>query len=290
MSPDPNLQDPDGGFNGAGLESSGYGPATALTFNPITRQLEAARHIRAVDEFSELDQISELQFYEQKENRRQGDYSGTPVVSEERLAYEQSVIRNKNSDIRLDYWRSESDGTITLETWTRGADRLIDGVHVSSVSFYRSRIDPSTNETIGARIREANIPLSIVRETTRGGHVRERPETVSEFIESQRNAALHAGYHLGRFNSSALQERYERPQPVVLDLDGNGIPVTELAQSQHYVDGGDGLLHRTAWAAPGDGVLFFDVSGDGRIKEKREYVFTEWDPTSASDLDALRAA
>jgi len=79
------------------------------------------------------------------------------------------------------------------------------------------------------------------------------------------------------------------PKPIVLDLDGNGISVTELSQSAHYVDGGDGLKHRTAWAAAGDGVLFFDVSGDGQINEKREYVFTDWDPTATSDLEALRS-
>lgn len=79
------------------------------------------------------------------------------------------------------------------------------------------------------------------------------------------------------------------PKPIILDLDGNGLSVTELAQSTHFVDGGDGLQHRTAWAGVGDGVLFFDVSGDGQIKEKREYVFTEWDPTAASDLEALRS-
>jgi len=54
-----------------------------------------------------------------------------------------------------------------------------------------------------------------------------------------------------------------------------------------FVDGGDGLEHRTAWAGAGDGVLFFDVGGDGEITEQREYVFTEWDPTAGSDLEAL---
>ncbi|WP_300013561.1 FG-GAP-like repeat-containing protein [uncultured Roseobacter sp.] len=53
--------------------------------------------------------------------------------------------------------------------------------------------------------------------------------------------------------------------------------------------GGDGLLHRTAWAGDGDGVLFIDDDGDGAISEKKEYVFTEWDPTATDDLAALRA-
>ena len=29
------------------------------------------------------------------------------------------------------------------------------------------------------------------------------------------------------------------------------------------------------------------MGGDGEITEQREYVFTEWDPTAGSDLEAL---
>jgi len=44
-----------------------------------------------------------------------------------------------------------------------------------------------------------------------------------------------------------------------------------------------------AWAGAGDGVLFYDADGSGDISERREYVFTEWDPTATSDLEALRS-
>ena len=82
-----------------------------------------------------------------------------------------------------------------------------------------------------------------------------------------------------------------RSKPIILDLDGDGIEITELSRSNVFMDsGGDGLLHRTAWAGAGDGVLFFDANGDNKIGEKREYIFTEWDPTAASDLAALRSA
>ncbi|WP_041769204.1 DUF4214 domain-containing protein [Pseudovibrio sp. FO-BEG1] len=76
--------------------------------------------------------------------------------------------------------------------------------------------------------------------------------------------------------------------PVILDLDGNGIQVTRLDQSTMFMDaGGDGLEHRTAWAASGDGVLFYDPDGRDAITEKRQFVFTEWDPTATSDMEAL---
>jgi hypothetical protein len=57
-----------------------------------------------------------------------------------------------------------------------------------------------------------------------------------------------------------------------------------------FVDAtGDGLLNRSAWAAAGNGVLFYDPDDTGAIVEKRQYVFTEWDPTATSDMEALAA-
>lgn len=80
------------------------------------------------------------------------------------------------------------------------------------------------------------------------------------------------------------------PQPIVLDLDGNGIRVTELSESKVFMDAtGDGFENRTAWAGVGDGVLFYDPDNTGEITETRQYVFTEWDPTASSDLEALRS-
>jgi len=87
-----------------------------------------------------------------------------------------------------------------------------------------------------------------------------------------------------------------KTKPIILDLDGLGISVTELSQSTIFIDGGDGLEHRTAWAGADDGVLFFDIDpdnpnagGDGVLNDRPEYVFTEWDPTAMSDLEALRS-
>ncbi|NJN35797.1 MAG: hypothetical protein HC794_00585, partial [Nitrospiraceae bacterium] len=78
-------------------------------------------------------------------------------------------------------------------------------------------------------------------------------------------------------------------KPVLLDLDGNGIKIAEFDKSTIFMDGGDGLRHRTAWAGTGDGVLFYDAGDDNQITEKREFVFTEWNPTAAGDLEALRS-
>ena len=77
--------------------------------------------------------------------------------------------------------------------------------------------------------------------------------------------------------------------PIVLDLDGDGVDIIPLTASNQYFDmAGDGYQHRTAWADRGDGVLVLDTQGDGKITERNEVVFTDWDPSATSDMQALR--
>lgn len=78
--------------------------------------------------------------------------------------------------------------------------------------------------------------------------------------------------------------------PILLDLDGDGISITELTQSTVFVDtDGDGLQNHTAWAGAGDAVLFYDPDGHNAIVESRQFIFTEWDPTAEGDLEAIRS-
>ncbi len=77
--------------------------------------------------------------------------------------------------------------------------------------------------------------------------------------------------------------------PVLLNLDGNGLAVTPLSSSNQYYDmAGDGRQHRTAWAAAGNAVLVYDTNGDGKITQRNQVVFTDWDPTATSDMQALQ--
>ena len=83
--------------------------------------------------------------------------------------------------------------------------------------------------------------------------------------------------------------KFSGPQPVLLDLDGNGVKITEYQNSTQFMTGKDGFQHRSSWAGAGDGVLFYDPDGRNAITEQRQYVFTEWNPTAAGDLEALRS-
>ncbi len=77
--------------------------------------------------------------------------------------------------------------------------------------------------------------------------------------------------------------------PVLLDLNGNGLNLTTLGASSQFVNvNGDGYQHRMAWAGNGTGVLVFDADGDGKISNSKEFEFTQWDPTATGDLEALK--
>ncbi|MBB4000081.1 LysM peptidoglycan-binding domain-containing protein [Aureimonas pseudogalii] len=82
-----------------------------------------------------------------------------------------------------------------------------------------------------------------------------------------------------------------RSKPILLDLDGDGVEISDLRSSNQYFDlAGDGSKHRTAWAGAGDGILVRDAGNDGRIDLAHEIDFTFWDATATSDMEALRNA
>jgi YD repeat-containing protein len=76
---------------------------------------------------------------------------------------------------------------------------------------------------------------------------------------------------------------------VVLDLAGQGIKITPLSQSNVFITNSDDTKqHLTAWAGKGNGVLFYDPTGQGALTQKNQVVFTSWDPSAKSDMQALR--
>jgi RTX calcium-binding nonapeptide repeat (4 copies)/FG-GAP-like repeat len=88
-------------------------------------------------------------------------------------------------------------------------------------------------------------------------------------------------------------------EPVVLDLDGNGVNITSRIDSAVYfdIDGNDnGAKEQTAWAGAGDGLLVIDLAAngaagaDGNINQAKEIAFAQWtaDPND-TDLEALAA-
>jgi Ca2+-binding RTX toxin-like protein len=60
--------------------------------------------------------------------------------------------------------------------------------------------------------------------------------------------------------------RHENHDPLVLDLNNNGIELSSLDESgTHFDFAGDGSSERTAWINPNDGILAIDSNGNGTI-------------------------
>ncbi|MGR7994430.1 hypothetical protein [Xanthobacter sp. ZOL 2024] len=90
------------------------------------------------------------------------------------------------------------------------------------------------------------------------------------------------------FYSQGVSVGFTFQFPIVLDLNGDGISITQRDTSTVWRDvNGDGTAHRTSWAAAGDGVLVYDRTGTGDVDAPEAYQFTLWDPTADSDMEAL---
>ena len=80
----------------------------------------------------------------------------------------------------------------------------------------------------------------------------------------------HVASASGTFVSSQTFAVFPR-DPLVIDLDGDGVELTPLAGSTTMFDtDGDGFAQRTAWVGPDDGLLVRDIDGDGRITQAAE--------------------
>lgn len=62
-------------------------------------------------------------------------------------------------------------------------------------------------------------------------------------------------------------ERIFYIDPLMIDLDGNGLDLSNTAYFDHD---GDGILNRTNWVSTGDGFLVFDKNGNGKIDNGSE--------------------
>ena len=62
----------------------------------------------------------------------------------------------------------------------------------------------------------------------------------------------------------------QRGDPLVLDLDGNGIQTVGTSSCMHFDGDDNGFKEATGWVAPGDGMLMLDMNGNGRLDSGKE--------------------
>ncbi|MBU1052980.1 MAG: hypothetical protein KKC46_04020 [Proteobacteria bacterium] len=87
---------------------------------------------------------------------------------------------------------------------------------------------------------------------------------LDEFIASTLNS-MEVDYNNA---GTALPPR--RRDPLILDLDGDGIESTRISTSTHFDHDGDGFAERTGWVDKDDGLLVRDINNDGIINDGSE--------------------
>ncbi|MEO5353375.1 MAG: FG-GAP-like repeat-containing protein [Magnetococcus sp. XQGC-1] len=104
----------------------------------------------------------------------------------------------------------------------------------------------------------------------------------------------HAGHNYAVYNSDTglAQLLVESTvscvgDPLVLDLDGHGIHLTDRAAGTRFDVNGDGVAERTGWVGPGNGLLVLDQDGNGRIDGMQEVISERFAPNVTSSLAAL---
>ena len=78
--------------------------------------------------------------------------------------------------------------------------------------------------------------------------------------------------------------------PVVLDLSGQGVRLTDMRSSTATFDvNGNGVQDRIAWATPGEGILAYDPTGASTVNNINQIELSRWSPGAKTDLQGLAA-
>jgi VCBS repeat-containing protein len=96
--------------------------------------------------------------------------------------------------------------------------------------------------------------------------------------------ALHTGAYYPDLGSGGGKK------PISIDLGNDGFGFTNVVDSSIFFDiNSDGFKHRTSWPKAGDGLLTYDVNGNGIIDNGSEISFAQYLNGAQTDLEGLAA-
>ncbi len=79
-------------------------------------------------------------------------------------------------------------------------------------------------------------------------------------------------------------------KPIAIDLEGDGFEFVNVDDSTIFFDvTGDGWKRRTSWIGKDDGILGYDIDGDGKIDKPGEIAFAPNADGAQTDLEGLAA-
>ena len=81
-----------------------------------------------------------------------------------------------------------------------------------------------------------------------------------------------------------------RLDPIIIDLDGDGVELVGLDKSSAFVDvDKDEYQENTGWAHQDDGILAIDLDGSGDVNDAAEFQFAGETKADDTDMEAFRA-
>ncbi|WP_280518221.1 cadherin domain-containing protein [Pseudoxanthomonas helianthi] len=163
-------------------------------------------------------------------------------------------------------WSAGEYGTLSLQLWATDPEK-------SAITYSISSIQG------GSWISSASISGSVlnVGATVYGG------EYASIYVRATDSGGLSSIAKIDVYGNAATG-------PVVFDIDGDGVELISLASSAIMFDmNDDGILDKTGWVKPDDGLLVLDRNRNGLIDSGSEISFISDNPGAFSDLEGLTA-
>ncbi|MCB2173783.1 hypothetical protein KQH41_00805, partial [bacterium] len=154
--------------------------------------------------------------------------------------------------------------------------------------------------SISAGRLRTNYPLAQLTELNNTGdfrfgyYARDLDPTIDYYATFTITAADHAGatgtifvdYDKLATRKGVYTYQYN---PVVLDLDGDGVELLATGDQPMFDWCTGGLLEQSGWVGPDDGFLVFDHNGDRQVTRADEISLVGYDPEATTDLQGLRA-
>ncbi len=108
-----------------------------------------------------------------------------------------------------------------------------------------------------------------------------------ENLANQINSGDNTGLFYGAYNPNNSFVPVRRYDPLILDLNGDGVKTISQQTSKTFFDlSGDGMSEQTGWVDSNDGLLVYDKNGNGKIDDISE-LFGNANQSGFSELKQL---